>query len=156
MEELALVLLALILVMAVVLAVMRGRAAAPRAGGRKPRGASGARRAPARTMSYHLAPKNPDVMAGMLFELLAARLNFNEMTAFADLIGSPAMTERYLERLASGSNPEFADQVAFLCRAMQVHGYSDDERMRVSEAIAARARKERKLLEIQKNLDKIF
>jgi len=158
-EELVLVLFAVILVMGGFLGWLRGRAAAQGAGGRKPRGAHGARRAPsgARNLNYSLAPRKPEVMAGMLFELLATRLNFEEMLSFADLISTPATTTRYLERLAARTDlAEFTGQLEFLCHAMEAHGYSDNERIQVSQSLAARARQERKLLTIHKNVDKIF
>lgn len=160
MEELVLVLFAVILIMGGYLGwLRRGRAAAQGAGGRKPRGAHGARRAPssARNLNYSLAPRKPEVMAGMLFELLATRLNFEEMLSFAELVSTPATTTRYLERLAARPDlAEFTGQLEFLCRAMDVHGYSDGERFQVSQSLAARARQERKLLTIHKNADKIF
>lgn len=159
MEELVLVFVVIILAMSVVLAWQRRRAAAQSAGGRTPRGASGARRAAARSRSvnYSLAPRNPEVMAGMLFELLSTHLGFEEMLSFAELVSSPEMTARYLERLASKpSLAELAGQLEFLCRGMEAHDFRQAERLQVSQSLVAKANNEAKLLRIHKNLDKIF
>jgi hypothetical protein len=149
-------------VMALVLGVLArrgGRAAAGTAGGPAARGAFSARRGPsgAARPRFHLAPKNPEVMAAMLFDCLSRRLNFSEMLSFADLIASPELTERFLQLLASRNSPAgLAEETAFLCRSMVANGYTAEQRMQVSAALNAKAHHERKLLEIQKNLDKLF
>ncbi|MBN2289695.1 MAG: hypothetical protein JXQ83_10220 [Candidatus Glassbacteria bacterium] len=107
--------------------------------------------------NYGLAPKNPDVMAGAMFELLSLKLNFKEITAFADLVISEEMTARYLDRLAARSSlAKFARNLAYLCNSMKFNGFTPEDRARVAEALRVKARKEYKLLEIQKNLDNIF
>jgi hypothetical protein len=112
---------------------------------------------PAEPANYGLAPRHPDVMAGALFELLSLKLSFKEITAFADLVISPEMTARYLERLAAkASLVKFADNLGYLCRSMEVNGFTPEDRTRVADALRHKARKEYKLLEIQKNLDDLF
>ncbi len=107
--------------------------------------------------NYGLAPRNPDVMAGALFSTLSSRLGYEQMLAFAELVVSPELTDRYLERLADApGNGTTSRQLAFLCGAMEANGYTPEQRARVSEALEARARKEYKLLKIHKSLHKIF
>ena len=108
-------------------------------------------------VNYLLAPRHPDAMAGALFELLSRKLSFKEITAFVELVISPEMTTRYLERLsAKTSLAKFAEGLAFLCNSMEVNGFTPEQRARVAEALRHKTRKEYKLLEVQKNLDDLF
>ena len=107
--------------------------------------------------NYHLAPRNPEVMAGALLALLSLKLNYEQMTAFADLVASPELTARYIERLAARrSTAGFARQLAFLCDSMEVNGFTPEDREIVSAALKRKADNEYKLLQIHKNLDKIL
>jgi len=108
-------------------------------------------------MNYDLAPKDPDVMAGFLFDLLSQKLNYKQMLAFAELVASPELTSRYIQRLASrSSTAALARQLAFLCESMEVNGFTPAQRAQVSESLLHKANKEYKLLKIHKNLDKLF
>ena len=108
-------------------------------------------------LNYALAPKNPDVMAGALFELLSMKLSFKEINAFADLVVSPEMMDRYINHLyARSSLAQFAEKVAFLSKSMEINRFTDSDRARVANALRHKASKEYRLLEIQKNLDNIF
>jgi hypothetical protein len=108
-------------------------------------------------VNYALAPKMPDVMAGALFELLSMKLSFKEINAFADLIVSPEMIERYIDHLSARSSlTQFAKKVAFLSKSMEVNRFTDGDRARVANALRHKASKEYKLLEIQRNLDDIL
>ncbi|MEA2063459.1 MAG: hypothetical protein U9P14_07175 [Gemmatimonadota bacterium] len=112
---------------------------------------------PASPVNYRLAPRHPDVMAAALFELLSTRLGFDEITAFSDLVISAELTGRYLNRVSARPKlAQFAENLAFLCRSMEVNGFSDSDRARVSEALHSKASMEYKLLQIHKNMDKIF
>lgn len=161
MEEwLFIILLAVVMVMAVVLSLInsRGRAAAARAAGGPetgPRSANGAPRGPLppALANYHLAPKNPEVMAAAIFELLSRKLSFQEMLAFADLVHSQELTRRYIETLGSGA---LASGLAFLCESMVANGFSEQDRLSVSAALRQKTSHEYKLLKIHKNLDKLF
>ena len=107
--------------------------------------------------NYALAPKNPDIMAAALFELLSTRLGFNELVAFADIMLHPPMLIKYLNALKEKPGmQEFADRLEFLCRAMSAHGFSEAQRAGVAEALRRKANNEFKMLKIQKNMDKIF
>lgn len=107
--------------------------------------------------NFSLAPRDPEVMAAALFELLSQKLNYEQMKAFAGLVASAEMTDRYLARLASGqSTGALARSLAFLCEAMKFNGFTDAQRAVVSAALERKADKEYKLLTIHKNLDKIL
>ena len=107
--------------------------------------------------NYKLAPREPDVMAGALFDLLAEVLNYQQMTSFAELVTSSAMTERYIDLLAAReATRQVAKKLAFYNEAMDLNGYTDAERARVSDVMKRRADKQYKLLAIHKNLDKIL
>lgn len=107
--------------------------------------------------NYALAPKNPDIMAAALFELLSTRLGFNELVAFADIMLHPPMLEKYLNALkVKPEMQEFADGLGFLCRAMNAHGFSEAQKAGVAEALRRKANNEFKMLKIQKNMDRIF
>ena len=107
--------------------------------------------------NFSLAPRDPEVMTGALFELLSQKLNYEQLKAFAGLVASAEMTDRYLARLATGqSTGAFARSLAFLCESMKVNGFTDQQRALVSAALERKADKEYKLLTIHKNLDKIL
>jgi hypothetical protein len=108
-------------------------------------------------VSYALAPKEPDVMAGTLFGLLAEILNHGQMVAFSDIVLSSEMTRRYIERLGTReATAATAGKLAFFNEAMDVNGYGGEQRGRVAEVIRRRADKQYKLLEIHRNMDKIL
>ena len=108
-------------------------------------------------INYSLAPRHPEVMAGALFDLLSQILNYEQLSAFANLVASPEMTDRYIERLAPRkSTAKIARQLAFLCDSMKTNGFTEHDRGVVSTAFQRKADKEYKLLQIHKNIDKIF
>jgi len=133
-----------------------GSKAGPGAGRSRYRPALGGA-ASAGAANYALAPKHPDVMAGALFELLSRKLSFKEITAFVDLVISPELTARYIDRLSAKSSlAGFAEGLAYLCNSMEANGFTEQQRARVAQALLHKARKEYKLLEIQKNLEDLF
>ncbi len=114
-------------------------------------------RSPQARANYALAPRQPDVMAGALFDLLAEILNHEQMVAFSDIVLSGEMTRRYIERLGTReATAATAEKLAFYNEAMDVNGYGGAERGRVAEVIHRRADKQHKLLEIHRNMDKIL
>ena len=118
---------------------------------------SGRIRPPATGANYSLAPRQPEVMAGALFELLSLILNYDQLSAFAALVTSAEMTDRYIERLSSRkSTAIIAKQLAFLCDSMKANSFSERDRGEVSTTLQRKADKEYKLLQIHKNLDKIL
>lgn len=126
---------------------------------RRPEGAAvaGEHNRPRAQANYALAPRKPDVMAGTLFDLLAGILNYDQMVAFADIVISGETTSRYIERLARGeATAATAEKLAFYNTAMDVNGYGGAQRARVAEVISRRADKQSKLLEIHRNMDRIF
>jgi hypothetical protein len=132
---------------------------APRAPRRKRKGAAktGKVRSPKAQANYALAPRQPDVMAGALFDLLAEILNHGQMVAFSDIVLSGEMTHRYIVRLGTReATAAAAEKLAFYNGAMDVNGYGGAERGRVAEVIRRRADKQYKLLEIHRNMDKIL
>jgi len=132
------------------------RKAEPRSGGRKS-GQRAAKRKATPGANYRLAPREPDVMAGALFDLLAEVLSYEQMIKFAEIVTSSEMTERYIGLLASReSSRQTAKKLAFYNEAMDLNGYTGAERARVSAVISRRADKQYKLLAIHKNLDKIL
>ncbi|MBW7995637.1 MAG: hypothetical protein FVQ81_03480 [Candidatus Glassbacteria bacterium] len=149
----------LILLGAVLLTAEMVRIAGRRNAGSRPARAAGksAGRAGVRKMAnYKLAPREPDVMAGALFGLLAEILNHGQMTAFADLVTSSEMTARYIDRLAAReATAGVAEKLAFLNEAMDLNGYGGAERARVASVLKSRADNQYKLLEIHRNMDKI-
>lgn len=156
-----LVLLAAVLLMAELVRITRRRSlpGAPPANrrGSKSTAADGERHRPRAQANYALAPRKPDVMAGTLFDLLSEILNHDQMVAFADIVISGEITRRYIERLARGeATAATAEKLAFYNAAMDVNGYGGAERARVAEVISRRADKQSKLLEIHRNMDKIF
>ena len=107
--------------------------------------------------NYSLAPRQPEVMAAALFELVSQILNYEQLSAFAALVASAEMTDRYIERLSSRkSTAKIARPLAFLCDSMKANAFTDHERGEVSTALQRKADKEHKLLQIHKNLDRIF
>jgi hypothetical protein len=107
--------------------------------------------------NYKLAPREPDVMAGALFDLLAEVLSHQQMTKFAGIVTSSEMTERYISLLAAReATRQVAKKLAFYNEAMDLNGYTDAERARVSSVLTRRADKQYKLLAIHKNFDKIL
>ena len=119
--------------------------------------ARSAKRAATSGANYKLAPREPDVMAGALFDLLAEILSYEQMISFAGIIVTSEMTERYIGILAAReATRHFAKKLAFYNEAMDLNGYTDEERARVSAVIKRRADKQYKLLAIHKNLDKIL
>jgi len=155
MEYWILILIGVVLVMAELLRWLnkssRRRKTVPPAAG------SGRIMPPSPDINYSLAPRHPEVMAGALFELLSQILNYDQLSAFAALVASPEMTDRYIERLASRkSTSKIAKQLAFLCDSMKANAFSEQERGEVSTALQRKADKEYKLLQIHKNLDKII
>lgn len=157
-----LVLLGAVLLMAELVRISRRKGGMP--GARQPKrrrrqraAATGKRQKPRRQTNYFLAPREPDVMAGTLFDLLAEILNQGQMLAFSDIIVSGEMTRRYIERLATHeATTPTAEKLAFYNEAMEVNRYSDAERAFVAEVIRRRADKQYKLLEIHRNMDKIL
>ena len=92
-----------------------------------------------------------------MLELLSLKLNYEQMSAFAELVASPELTARYLERLAARRNTAgFARQLAFLCDSMEVNAFTPEDRALVSSTLKRKADNEYKLLQIHKNLDKIM
>ncbi len=156
-----LALLAAVLVMAELVRIARRGSlpGAPLAKRRRPKSAAdgGKRPSPRPQANYALAPREPDVMAGALFDLLAEILNHEQMVAFADLVTSGELTRRYIVKLAGlAATAASAEKLAFYNEAMDVNGYGGAERARVAEVIRRRADKQYKLLEIHRNMDKIL
>jgi len=155
MEYWVLILIGIVLVMAELLRWLnrsssRGKTSYQAAG-------SGRITPPPSGANYSLAPRQPEVMAGALFELLSQILNYEQLSAFSDLVTSAEMTDRYIQRLASRkSTAKIAGQLAFLCDSMKANAFTDQDRGEVSTALQRKADKEHKLLQIHKNLDKIF
>lgn len=155
MEYWLLALIVVVLLMAEVLRLLNRS----RKGGKKYSSAPAANKkfTASRRVNYALAPRDPEVMAGALFEQLSQILNAQQLSAFASLVTSPEMTDRYIERLASRqSTAAIARQLAFLCDSMEANGYTASDRATVANALQRKADKEYKLLQIHKNLDKIF
>ncbi len=155
-----LTLLAAVLVMAELVRIARrgGLPGARPAKRRKPGSATGDGERPGSRpqVNYALAPREPDVMAGALFDLLAEILNHEQMVAFSDLVTSGELTRRYIAKLAClEATAAAAEKLAFYNEAMDVNGYGGAERARVAEVIRRRADKQYKLLEIHRNMDKI-
>jgi hypothetical protein len=115
------------------------------------------RREPSRNVNYRLAPRNPEVMAGALFDLLTRKLNYEQMLAFGELVTSSEVTRQYVNRLAERKATEsLALELAFLAESMEANGFTPEQRVQVSEALLRKTRNEYKLLKIQKNMDKLF
>lgn len=155
MEYWVLILIGIVLVMAELLRWLnrsrrRKKTSLPAAG-------SGRIMPPPAGINYSLAPRHPEVMTGALFDLLSQILNHEQLSAFANLVASPEMTDRYIERLAQRKpTAKIAKQLAFLCDSMKANGFTEQDRILVSTALQRKADKEYKLLQIHKNLDKIF
>ena len=151
-------LLVAVLLMAELVRISRNSAqeGGPRTGSRKS-GRRAARRSATPGANYRLAPREPDVMAGALFDLLAEILSYEQMIKFAGIVTSSEMTERYIGLLASReATRQVAKKLAFYNEAMDLNGYTGAERERVSAVMKRRADKQYKLLAIHKNLDKIL
>ncbi|MEA1997525.1 MAG: hypothetical protein U9N45_07785, partial [Gemmatimonadota bacterium] len=66
--------------------------------------------------NFRLAPRDPEVMAAVLYDLLSQRLSYQQMLAVCEFVASPEMTGRFIERLASRKDTSsLANQMAFLC-----------------------------------------
>ena len=118
---------------------------------------SGKHPSPRPQANYALAPREPDVMAGTLFDLLAEILNHDQMVAFSDIVISGEMTCRYIEKLAGLEvTAAVAEKLAFYNEAMDANRFGGAQRIRVAEVIRRRADKQYKLLEIHRNMDKIL
>ncbi|MFH1071289.1 MAG: hypothetical protein V1794_16850 [Candidatus Glassbacteria bacterium] len=156
LEYWLLILIAVVLAMAEVLRLMHVGGGSGRSGAKafRPSGAAPAGGSP---LNYSLAPRDLEVMAAALFELLSQKLNYEQLKAFAGFVVSPEMTDRYVARLAANQTTEgLARGLGFLCDSMKVNGFTDSQRAQVSAALDRKADKEYKLLAIHKNLDKIL
>ena len=154
-----LILLGAVLLMAEIvrIASRRNAGSRPARAAGKSAGRAGVRKMANSRANYKLAPREPDVMGGALFGLLAEILNHGQMTAFADLVTSSEMTARYIDRLAAReATAGVAEKLAFLNEAMDLNGYGGAERARVASVLNSRADKQYKLLAIQRNMDKIL
>lgn len=155
-----LILLGAVIVMAEIVRMARRSSSGPagrRGSARTPGGRKVRRHASRAGANYRLAPRDPEVMAGAMFDLMAEILNYDQMSSFAEFVASPELTDRYVARLAGRqSTRAVADKLAFFNEAMEANGFTAEDRVRLSRALQRRAEKQYKLLEIHKNLDKIL